>query len=142
MGGTTKAERKEHYQLNRERILQQRKEHYELHRESILQQRKEYQQLNKESITQQKKEYRHTEEGNKIHRISRWKYQGMILRDGDDWESVYYYYMATDNCEQCNKVFQTALDKHLDHCHTSKFIRDVVCCRCNVIRGYEDNKSK
>tara|TARA_R110000822_G_scaffold5884_1_gene24887 strand:+ start:20 stop:457 length:438 start_codon:yes stop_codon:yes gene_type:complete len=127
---------------NRERLLQQRKEYQQLNREKISQQNKEYSQLNKERLLQKKREYQQTEVGHKTYRISHWKYQGMILRDGDDWESVYYYYMTTDECEQCNKVFKNSLNRHLDHCHTSKFIRDVVCCSCNRLRSFEDAKSK
>ena len=112
------------------------KKYRELNKEKLKQQDREYYQLNKEK----RKEYKQTEEGHKSNKIASWKRQGMILRDGDDWESVYYFYMATDNCEQCDKVFQTTLDKQLDHCHTTRFIRDVVCNRCNSLRRFEDAK--
>ena len=112
----------------------------ELNKDKKKQNDKEYYQLNKEKLLQQQREYRQTEEGHKSYMILNWKSQGMTLRDGDDWESVYYFYMATDNCEQCDKVFQTTLDKQLDHCHTTRFIRDVVCNRCNSLRRFEDAK--
>ena len=120
---------KEWRELNKEHIKEQKAIYNKLHY-----------QLNKEKKKQQQREYKQTEEGHKSYMISNWKGKGMILRDGDDWESVYYFYMATDECEQCDKVFQTTLDKHLDHCHTTRFIRDVVCNRCNSLRRFEDAK--
>ena len=126
-------------QTKEEKAIYQ-KEWRELNKEKRHQQDREYYQLNKEKLKQQQIERLKTEEGHKSRMISGWKSQGMILRDGDDWESVYYFYMATDNCEQCNKVFQKTRNKHLDHCHTTRFIRDVVCNSCNQLRGIEDAK--
>ena len=126
-------------QTKEERAIYQKKWR-ELNKDKKKQQDREYYQLNKEKLKQHMKAYRQTEEGHKSYMILNWKCQGMTLRDGDDWESVYYFYMATDNCEQCDKVFQTTLDKQLDHCHTTRFIRDVVCNSCNQLRRYEDAK--
>ena len=47
---------REHYQQNKEKILQRQREHYQQNKEMILQQRKEHYQQNKENIVQQGKE--------------------------------------------------------------------------------------
>ena len=49
---------KEHYQENKEAILEKRKERYENNKEAILEKNKEYYQANKEAIYEQHKEYR------------------------------------------------------------------------------------
>ena len=69
-----------------------------------------------------------------LKRISRWKQQGIKLRDGDDWESVYCYVIVCDNCENCNKKFIDSFDKTLDHDHNTGFIRNILCRSCNSSR--------
>ena len=101
---------------------------------------KQLYQLNKDKIKQQQREYRQTDSGKKSRRISRWKSSGIILRDDQTWDSIYRTYIDCTNCEQCDKVFQTTLDRHMDHCHTTGYIRNIVCRSCNVLRGVEDAK--
>ena len=101
---------------------------------------KKHYQLNKEKRKQQQKEWSQTESGKKSLRIRSWKYQGMILPEGETWDSIYRKYIECKKCEQCNNVFKNSMDRHLDHCHTSGFIRNIVCRRCNRLRGIEDAK--
>ena len=103
-----------------------------------LQQKKEWRELNKDY----NKVYGQTAVGIKSRRISSWKFRGMILRQGEDWDSIYRKYIDCTNCEECNKFFQNSKDRNLDHCHTTGYIRNIVCHRCNIIRGFEDAKSK
>jgi hypothetical protein len=87
-------------------------------------------------------EYRRTEAGHKSRKTLDWKYSGIKLKDNEDWESVYYFVEATDNCESCNKVFTKSWDRHLDHCHDTGYIRDVVCNVCNSQRRVQDKKNR
>ena len=132
---------KKHYQLNKEKRKQQSKELYQLNKEKRKQQYNQRYLLNKEERKQQMIEYSQTESGIKSNRISSWKRQGMILPEGETWDSIYRKYLHCTNCEQCNKVFKNSLDRQLDHCHTTGFIRNIVCCRCNTLRRYEDAKT-
>ena len=102
--------------------------------------RKEYEKQYREKNRDKRKEYRQTEACKKSNKISKWKYIGIILKEDETWDSIYRKYIECENCEQCNKVFKNSKNKHLDHCHTTGYIRNIVCCRCNVIRGFEDAK--
>ena len=132
---------KEYGEKHKEKKKQQHKEWVEKNKEYVLQQSREWRELNKDKISQQSREYRQTDAGKKSHRIASWKRQGMLLPEGETWDSIYRKYLDCTNCEQCNKVFQTTRDKHMDHCHTTRFIRNIICCRCNTLRGYEDAKN-
>jgi len=97
----------------------------------------------KEFMKEYSKVYRKTEEGHKSQKINDWKNKlGMILQKNQDWESIYYFVEACDNCEECNKEFKNTRDRQLDHDHTTGFIRDVVCPSCNQKRGVLDRQLK
>ena len=123
-------------ELNKEKLKQQQQQRYLLNKEKLLQQNKEWRELNKDY----NKQYNQTPTGKKSIKIASWKRQGMILREGQTWDSIYRTYVDCINCEQCDKVFQTTRDIQLDHCHTTGFIRNIVCCRCNHLRALEDAK--
>tara|TARA_R110000744_G_scaffold30667_1_gene72447 strand:- start:2051 stop:2437 length:387 start_codon:yes stop_codon:yes gene_type:complete len=93
---------------------------------------KEYRIKNKEYLTEYMDEYLR-ENDDKIKIIS-WRSQGMKLREGEDWISIYIHYNITDECELCGIKFKNSKNKHLDHDHDSGFVRDVLCARCNIIR--------
>ena len=132
---------KAYREKNKEKISQYKKEYREKHKEEIKQRDREYYHLNKEEINKKQIEYSQTESGKKSRKIADWKRQGMILPEGETWDSIYRKYLESTNCEQCNKVFKNSKDRHLDHCHTSGFIRNIVCCRCNQLRAVEDAKN-
>ena len=85
----TKEERaiynREYREKNKEKMKQQDRQRYLLNKEK----RKQERELNKEHVKEYNKAYRQTESGIKSCRIGSWKYQGMILRDGDDWDSIH-----------------------------------------------------
>jgi hypothetical protein len=39
-------------------------------------------------------------------------------------------------CMICSKSFKNVKDRHIDHCHTTKKIRGVLCSSCNQGLGY------
>lgn len=65
-----------------------------------------------------------------------WRSRGVKLRENEDWESVYLFWLSCENCEACGKDLDGK--PNLDHDHTTGFIRDVVCVRCNNVRRFED----
>jgi len=68
---------------------------------------------------------------------SNWRKRGMIFTN-EDFELIYQQYIYCRNCDLCNKEFKTSLDRHLDHCHETGLIRNIVCRSCNCKR--KDNK--
>jgi len=102
---------------------------------------KEYRQNNKESIKEYMKEYRKTDAYKKSYRITNWKKSGVKC---DDFNSLYDKYINCKNCEECNVELQEGNakinKKCLDHDHKTGLFRNIICNRCNVIRGNNDRK--
>ena len=70
--------------------------------------------------------------------ITNWKSYGIKLRDDEDWDSVYIQWFIQEKCVDCDCILTDGTEKGgrcLDHDHKTGFIRDIVCRRCNVIRG-------
>jgi len=95
--------------------------------------------LRKEEIAERKKRYSKTEKGHRDLKIKNWRAYGMKLREGEDWESIYYFVESCDKCEDCNNVFKSRRHRHLDHDHTTGYIRKVLCCSCNNKQKFKDN---
>ena len=57
-----------------------------------------------------------------------WKYKGLIM---DNFEEIYQEYIYQTNCELCGKLFETSLDRQMEHNHTTGEFRNIVCARCN-----------
>jgi hypothetical protein len=73
-------------------------------------------------------------------KISMWKFLGINLREGEDWESIYLYYITCENCEVCDRKLTddkiiTSTRRCLDHDHSTGFIRNVLCHSCNIKRN-------
>jgi len=66
-----------------------------------------------------------------------WRKRGMIFTE-KDFEYIYQQYIYCTNCDLCNKQFKSNLDRHLDHCHETGQIRNILCRSCNCKR--KDNK--
>ncbi len=96
---------------------------------------KEYYWKNKEKLLKDEQEYHKNNPHKK--KIREWKGKlGIKLREGEDWESVYLYYITCENCELCNVKLTdekkiTATRRCLDHDHSTGFIRNVLCNGCN-----------
>ena len=108
-----------------------------------------YRLKNKEKVKESQKRWRQNNPGriaeyNKIWRhdkyaIANWKTSGIKLRENEDWESVYLQWFCQENCTDCQcrltyrKIGRTW--RCLDHDHETGFIRDIICHRCNILRG-------
>ena len=101
--------------------------------------RKEYRaKMTPEQISRMKGKnalYQKTPAGRKSHRICTWKTQLKI--ECDDWDALYEKYMSCNNCECCGNEFnKEQKDKHMDHCHKTNKPRNILCRRCNQLRGH------
>ena len=99
---------------------------------------KEYYQENKEYILGRQAE--HHMKFPHIKKINRWKELGIKLRPGDDWTSMYLFYVTCEYCENCGGELtdernNTSSRRNLDHCHKTGLVRDVLCHSCNIKRG-------
>ena len=84
------------------------------------------------------KHYKNTYQYKKTRIISNWKHNGLIETDDYTYDELYEAYYYIIDCEACGKQFKNTKDRHMDHCHKTGIFRDVVCCRCNVLRRYAD----
>jgi hypothetical protein len=72
-----------------------------------------------------------------IHRtklISRWKSQGLKLRDGESYNMIYEKVQNTTHCELCNielKKGNSGDARCMDHNHETGYFRYVLCRNCN-----------
>jgi hypothetical protein len=127
-----KARKREYYEKNKDKILEERKEYYEKNKEKI----KEYKINNKDKIKEQNKEYFQTEQGIKSSRITKWKTRGV---ESEDYDALYEYYINCKYCENCEVELVEgsfgANKKVLDHCHKTGMFRNILCCGCNNRRG-------
>lgn len=69
-----------------------------------------------------------------------WKRYGIIFQDEEHFDYIYNIYIRATNCDLCNKLFPHSKNRHLDHCHQSGDIRNIVCYHCNLIR--KDKKKR
>jgi len=91
-------------------------------------------------VKEYEKEYKKTYQFKKTRIIANWKNNGLIETDDYTYSELYEAYYYTTECEVCHKEFINTRDRNMDHCHKTGLFRDIVCCRCNVIRRYEDTK--
>ena len=94
---------------------------------------KEWRENNKEYIYQKNKQYVNGE-GKHINICAKWRSRGIKLKPNEDWDSVYLFYITCEKCEECQVDLEN-VKRCLDHDHSTGFIRDVLCNRCNVKRG-------
>jgi len=95
---------------------------------------KEYIEANKEHIVNYMREYRKDPKHKKAHRISNWKWQGMVC---DDWDKMYEDYINMPNCEECGIELVSGRSRNarcLDHDHETGQIRNILCYACNSRR--------
>lgn len=116
------------------------------------QDRKNYQDNHKERLEYHKekrgteehkaymKEFRASEAGKKSAKITHWKQWGII---SDDYDALYIKWKETTHCEACDVELvegnKGANRKSTDHDHKTGAFRNIVCHKCNMERGREDN---
>jgi len=94
---------------------------------------KEYQEKNKEKL----KEYMKNGKGKMSNMISKWKKNpkngyGLICDSKDDYELIYFTWLNSEKCEECNKEYTEDNWKCMDHCHDTGLFRNILCNSCNV----------
>ena len=108
------------------------------HRENEALRAKEYYHKNKQKCLETKKQY-NINNPDRV-KINTWKgTMGMKLREGEDWDSIYLFYITCENCEECDVILTdekkiTPTRRSLDHDHSTGFIRNVLCHTCNIKR--------
>ena len=96
----------------------------------------EYRENHKEELKLKHQEYLKTPQGKKTIMINCWRQRGLI---GDE-DKIYEQYLNSNNCEECGCEYSIRGDgigrfKCMDHSHTTGEFRNVLCHRCNCIRG-------
>ena len=65
---------------------------------------------------------------------AKWKYRGLICREGETYDDIYDKVFSATNCELCNLSFETRENiRRMDHDHNTGYFRKVLCNKCNVI---------
>lgn len=120
-----------YYQNNKDKVIQQHKKYYEQNKDKVIQHNKKYYEEHKDTLNNLKMNYYHTDKGQKVYHISRWKRRGLI----GDMDKIYDEYINTTNCQLCNIVFDTLegrkSKKCLDHNHETGEFRNILCISCN-----------
>ena len=95
--------------------------------------RKQYDKKHSQTDTfkETQKKWRKSYLGRQATMKTKWKSRGVILREGEDWDSVFCCYYITDECMICNSDISDNKYKCLDHCHETGFIRSICCKKCN-----------
>ena len=120
--------------LNKESIKTRQHNWYEENKERILLLRKEYYNLNKEEILKQNKVYR-----NKPSSKKRYRNNWLMRRYGID-TNEYNQLLESQNytCAICGSTETGGNGKKhfsVDHCHTTKKVRGLLCKSCNIMLG-------
>lgn len=126
--------RKEYYLLHREEIsVKQKKKYYE-NREKRLESARLYRINNLEKVTQAKIRNKQKYAGKSLERlygITLDEYNKLLLK-----QNYCCVICGGDNNDKKNRKLA------VDHCHTTKKVRGLLCKNCNLGLGYfKDNKS-
>lgn len=142
-----KAQAKEYYVRNKERMNAQARLNYLKNREKRLQQAREWQRKNKDRI----REHRRNNPQKYLRKDYAWRKKNKAKvalyaerarikkKFGLTWEQYQSLILAQDNkCEICLKPpfgKRSKAKLHLDHCHTTGKRRGLICGQCNTALG-------
>tara|TARA_R110000744_G_C18859384_1_gene503784 strand:+ start:56 stop:502 length:447 start_codon:yes stop_codon:yes gene_type:complete len=95
----------------------------------------------KEEIKERVKEYHQSDKGKMCKKISQWKFNGLKCESRDEYELIYFTWLNSSRCENCNKEYTQDNVKCMDHCHDTGLFRNVLCNSCNIKRRTKENSS-
>jgi hypothetical protein len=137
-------------QRNTERRKEHGKVYREKNKEKIQSQKKVYYNNNKDRFQEY---YQNNKEQTKMHhttntdfektknKISSWIHQG-FKHTPEQFIIIYEQYHTSTKCELCSvplvEGFKSSNTKCADHHHMSGCFRNVVCHKCNMLRGSQD----
>ena len=145
------AYKKEYNKNNKEKISSQKKKYYETNKEQIAAYKKEYKKNNKEKTSAYNKEYYETNKEQRSAYSKRWNGNNKEYLAAQHREKKYgispedYDTMLKEQdnkCKICLVSFTTLKPQniHVDHCHTTKQVRGLLCNLCNMGLGtFKDN---
>ena len=85
-----------------------------------------------EEQKKRRKELDNTPQGKMNRKIGDWKRRGLICDTKDDYELVYFTWLHSERCEECNKPYTIKKVKCMDHCHDTGKFRNILCNPCNT----------
>lgn len=127
---------KEHYKAYRESNKARRAQNMREWKQNNADHLQAYNEANKEHIQQVTKTYKQTHKGH-------YREQKLIARYGitqSDYDAMLETQMGV--CAICGNLPKEGQLLHVDHCHKTGRVRELVCYRCNSILGYADDNSE
>jgi len=97
---------------------------------------KVYYERNRDAVKAKQKEWRESANGSR-HRFSRTlKKHGITAHD-----FALMWVSQSGNCAGCFKPLDDGQNTHIDHCHSTGFVRGLLCSACNLALGKVDDSA-
>lgn len=122
-----KAYYKEHYQENRDEILDKQRQRYQANRDKKLAYQREYRKRKTQEDAYWQTRKSHMEFA-RVH--------GMNFDEFENWYNKQWMKQQAQ-CAVCGKVFSG--NEVIDHCHETNKLRGLLCTKCNVGVGMFQN---